>query len=105
MRQTSIEHAQPLAQLAVDETRMGRVTDKVLKNMLAAETPGVESLPNDAFVGDHGLTIEECAPYGTILVITPTTNPIATVINNAISMVASGNAVVFARTRRRRSRR
>ncbi len=97
MRQTSIEHAQPLAQLAVDETRMGRVTDKVLKNMLAAEkTPGVEFLPNDAFVGDHGLTIEECAPYGTILAITPTTNPIATVINNAISMVASGNAVVFA---------
>ncbi len=97
MRQTSIEHAQPLAQLAVDETRMGRVTDKVFKNVLAAEkTPGVEFLPNEAFVGDHGLTIEECAPYGTILAITPTTNPIATVINNAISMVASGNAVVFA---------
>ncbi|HRE26972.1 MAG TPA: aldehyde dehydrogenase family protein, partial [Anaerolineales bacterium] len=35
-------------------------------------------------------------PYGTILAITPTTNPTATVINNAISMVAAGNAVVFA---------
>ncbi len=97
MRQTVIEHAQPLAQLAVEETRMGRVGDKVRKNLLVAEkTPGVEILPNDAYVGDHGLTIEECAPYGTILAITPTTNPTATVINNAISMVAAGNAVVFA---------
>ena len=97
MRQTTIEHAQALAQLAVDETKMGRVADKVQKNLLVAEkTPGVEILPNDAYVGDHGLTIEECAPYGTILAITPTTNPTATVINNAISMIAAGNAVVFA---------
>lgn len=37
MRQTTIEHAQSLAQLAVDETRMGRVADKVKKNLLVAE--------------------------------------------------------------------
>jgi propionaldehyde dehydrogenase len=76
---------------------MGRISDKVLKNLLVAEkTPGVEILPNDAYVGDDGLTLEECAPFGVILSITPVTNPTATVINNAISMVAAGNAVVFA---------
>jgi len=81
----------------VQETHMGRVADKVLKNLLVAEkTPGVEILPNDAYVGDDGLTLEECAPFGVILSITPVTNPTATVINNAISMVAAGNTVVFA---------
>lgn len=97
MREAAIDNAQKLAQMAVDETRMGRVSDKVLKNLLVAEkTPGVEILPNEAYVGDNGLTLEECAPYGIILAITPVTNPTATVINNAISMIAAGNAVVFA---------
>lgn len=97
MREIAIENAQMLAQTAVAETGMGRVSDKVLKNLLVAEkTPGVEILPNDAYVGDDGLTLEECAPFGVILAITPVTNPTATVINNAISMVAAGNAVVFA---------
>jgi propionaldehyde dehydrogenase len=97
MREAAIDNAQKLAQMAVDETKMGRVSDKVLKNLLVAEkTPGVEILPNDAYVGDNGLTLEECAPFGVILAITPVTNPTATVINNAISMIAAGNAVVFA---------
>ncbi|MBK7914807.1 MAG: aldehyde dehydrogenase EutE [Chloroflexi bacterium] len=97
MREAAIENAQKLAQTAVQETHMGRVSDKVLKNLLVAEkTPGVEILPNDAYVGDDGLTLEECAPFGVILAVTPVTNPTATVINNAISMVAAGNTVVFA---------
>ncbi|MCA9976280.1 MAG: aldehyde dehydrogenase family protein, partial [Anaerolineales bacterium] len=97
MRDAAIENAQKLAQMAVKESGMGRVSDKVLKNLLVAEkTPGVEILPNDAYVGDDGLTLEECAPFGVILSITPVTNPTATVINNAISMIAAGNAVVFA---------
>jgi len=97
MREAVIDNAQQLAQMAVDETKMGRVPDKVIKNLLVAEkTPGVEVLPNEAYVGDNGLTLEECAPFGVILAITPVTNPTATVINNAISMIASGNSVVFA---------
>ncbi len=97
MRDAVIDNAQKLAQMAVDETKMGRVSDKVLKNLLVAEkTPGVEILPNEAFVGDNGLTLEECAPFGIILAVTPVTNPTATIINNAISMLAAGNVVVFA---------
>ncbi len=97
IREAAIEHAQQLAQMAVEETRMGRVSDKVLKHLLVAEkTPGVEALPNAAHIGDDGLTMEEPAPFGTILAITPTTNPTATIINNTISMLAAGNTVYFA---------
>jgi len=37
----------------------------------------------------------ERAPYGVIAAITPSTNPTATIINNAIGMIAAGNSVVF----------
>jgi propionaldehyde dehydrogenase len=40
--------------------------------------------------------MEEPAPFGTILAITPTTNPTATILNNAISMLAAGNTVYVA---------
>ena len=77
IRDAAIQNAQRLAQMAVEETKMGRVGDKVLKNQLAAEkTPGVEDLPVAAFVGDDGLTVEEPAPFGTILAILPVDQPV-----------------------------
>jgi propionaldehyde dehydrogenase len=97
IREVGIESAQRMAQMVVAESGKGRVADKVLKHLLVSEkTPGVEILPSDAFVGDDGLMIEESAPFGTILAITPVTNPTATIINNAISMLAAGNTVFFA---------
>lgn len=96
MRKAAVSHAEELAMMAVQETGMGRVEDKILKNRIAAEkTPGTEDLKPSAITGDRGLTLVEMAPYGVIGSITPSTNPIATVINNSISMVAAGNAVVF----------
>ncbi|RMG86994.1 MAG: aldehyde dehydrogenase EutE, partial [Chloroflexi bacterium] len=96
MRATAREHAHVLAQFAVEETGMGRVEDKVQKNLLVAnKTPGPEFLFTDAKSGDNGLMITEFAPYGIIAAITPSTNPAATVINNGISMISAGNAVVF----------
>ncbi|MCB0213214.1 MAG: aldehyde dehydrogenase EutE [Anaerolineae bacterium] len=97
IRNVSIDKAQEMAEMVVKETGMGRVADKVLKHLLVAEkTPGPEFLNPDAYVGDDGLMIEECAPFGTILSITPVTNPTATIINNTISMLSAGNTVFFA---------
>lgn len=97
IRAACIENSQRLAQMVVEETKMGRVADKVLKHLLIAEkAPGVEDLPSRAYVGDDGLTVEECAPFGTILAITPTTNPTATIFNNTINMLSAGNTVFFA---------
>jgi aldehyde dehydrogenase len=96
MRATGREHAQVLAQFAAEETGMGRAEDKVQKNLLASnKTPGPEFLDTIAWSGDDGLTLTEYAPYGVIASITPSTNPTSTAINNSISMVSAGNAVVF----------
>ncbi|MFD1736616.1 aldehyde dehydrogenase family protein [Bacillus salitolerans] len=96
MRDISIQHAEELAVMAVEETGLGRVQDKIAKNLLAAKkTPGVEDLISVTYTGDDGLTLVESAPIGVMGSITPSTNPAATIINNSISLVAGGNVVVY----------
>jgi acyl-CoA reductase-like NAD-dependent aldehyde dehydrogenase len=96
MRDAAIGNANRLGEMACEETGFGRAKHKVMKCILAAEkTPGVEDLEAQAYTGDYGLTLIECAPYGVIGSITPSTNPPSSIINNAIGMVAAGNAVVF----------
>ncbi len=91
-----LEHAEDLAQRAVEETGLGRVEDKIIKNKLVTEkTPGTEVLEPKVRTGDRGLTLMELAPYGVIGAITPVTNPTSTIICNSIGMIAAGNAVVF----------
>jgi len=97
MRKAAVENAQALARMAREETGMGRYEDKIQKNLLAAtKTPGVECLRAEAYTGDKGLTLVEYAPFGIVGAVTPSTNPTSTVINNAISILAAGNGVVFA---------
>jgi acyl-CoA reductase-like NAD-dependent aldehyde dehydrogenase len=96
IRQTMIEQAAALAKAAHEETGLGRVEDKVVKNLLVTEkTPGLEDLRPQAVTGDHGLSLIEPAPFGVIGAITPVTNPTSTIICNAIGMLAAGNTVVF----------
>ena len=96
MREVSVRNALLLSRMAVKETGLGRVEDKVKKNLLVAQkTPGVEDLTPTSWTGDRGLTLTEWAPYGVIASVTPSTNPSETVINNSIGMIAAGNSVVF----------
>ena len=97
IRKAGEKHARELAELAVSETGMGRVEDKFTKNISQARfTPGPECLSPIALSGDKGLSLQENAAWGVIASVTPSTNPAATIINNAISMIAAGNTVVFA---------
>ncbi len=96
MRKAGVQEARMLAEMAVSETGMGRIDDKITKNVLEAErTPGTEVLVPTAITGDAGLSLIENAPWGVIASVTPSTNPAATVINNGISMIAAGNSIVF----------
>jgi aldehyde dehydrogenase len=96
MRRAVLEANESLSREAVAETGLGNVPDKIAKNVLAAtKTPGVEDVEPVAWSDEHGLTLMERAPWGVIGAITPVTNPIATIVSNAIGMLAAGNAVVF----------
>ena len=89
----------PLAQMAVEETGMGVVEDKVIKNHFASEyifnkykdekTCGVLSEDEEA----GSMTVAE--PMGVICGIIPTTNPTSTAIFKALIALKTRNGIVF----------
>ena len=96
IKEVSLANAKRLADLAVQDTNMGNVAHKVMKNEGAVTlSPGVDDLISEAISGDSGTLLIEYVPFGVINSITPTTNPTSTVINHAIIMLSAGNAVVF----------
>lgn len=96
MRQAGRDNALQLAQMTVDETGLGRVAHKEIKNLLCSDkTPGFEILQLQTAYGDNGLTIEDYFAFGVICGITPVTNPTSGLINNAIIFAVGGNSAVF----------
>ena len=92
--------ARALAELAVQDTGLGNVADKITKNqrktlgtlrdLMRAKTVGV--IDDDPATG---LT-RYGKPVGVVAAITPSTNPAATPINKAMMAIKGGNAVVIA---------
>lgn len=96
IRDITLEHKQSLAQMIWEETGLGRTVDKVAKlELTATKTPGTEQLRPEAWSGDNGMTVEEYGAYGVVGAVTPVTNPVETIINNSIGLIAAGNTVVF----------
>ncbi len=96
VRRAMLDAGERLALLAHQETKIGRVEDKIVKNrVVTTKAPGPEDLEVEAVTGDQGMMVTEFAPFGVVAAITPVTNPTSTVINNTISIVSAGNAVVF----------
>ncbi|MBI4261305.1 MAG: aldehyde dehydrogenase EutE [Actinobacteria bacterium] len=96
VRRSMLDNGERLAEMAAAETGLGRASDKVIKNRLVTlRTPGPEDLELEAETGDQGMVVTEFAPFGVVASITPTTNPTSTIINNSISILSAGNALVF----------
>jgi len=89
----------PLARMAVEETGMGVLEDKVIKNHFASEyiynsykdekTCGI--LSEDAEAG----TITIAAPVGLICGVIPTTNPTSTAIFKALISLKTRNGLII----------
>jgi propionaldehyde dehydrogenase len=96
-RKAALENIQRWSEEAARETGMGRAEDKVKKNhLVTTKTPGPEMLVRpEAYSGTDGVTLIRLDPWGVIASIIPCTNSTETVINNGISILAAGNAVVF----------
>ncbi len=96
IRRLCVENAQSWGEIEFAETKIGRRDHKVEKLRICGDlVPGVEFIERKAFSGDHGLTVIDCAPWGVIGAITPSTHSVPTLTGNAINMIAAGNAVVF----------
>lgn len=93
------ENARRLAEMAVEETGMGNVEDKIAKNLLNADllirqirgvkTVGIlRELPQER-------VIEVGVGMGVVAAILPTTNPTSTAIYKSVIALKSGNSVVL----------
>ncbi len=94
------DHARALAELAVADTGLGNVEDKITKNqrktfgtlrdLLRIRTVGV--IEEDAARG----IVKYAKPVGVVGAITPSTNPAATPVNNAMMALKGRNAIIIA---------
>ncbi|MEO1147660.1 MAG: bifunctional acetaldehyde-CoA/alcohol dehydrogenase [Cyanobacteria bacterium J06638_22] len=89
----------PLAKLAVQETRMGVIEDKVIKNHFASEYiyNKYKSEPTCGVIeDDKAFGVQRVAePMGILAGIVPTTNPTATTIFKALLALKTRNAIIF----------
>ena len=94
------EHARMLAEMAVDDTGLGNVDSKIVKNtrktfgtlrdLMRARTVGViDEQP------ERGLVLYG-KPVGVVGAVCPSTNPAATPVNKAMMALKGGNAVIIA---------
>jgi len=94
------EHARELAELAVRDTGLGNIADKIIKNqrktfgtlrdLMRTRTVGI--LDDQPVNG----VVRYGKPVGVVAAITPSTNPAATPINKAIMAIKGANAIILA---------
>ena len=92
------DNAEMLAEMAVEETGMGNVPDKIIKNQAKAgmiwnHLRGKKSRGIISRNEEIGIT-EFAKPMGIVAAITPCTNPIVTPMSNAMFALKAGNAII-----------
>ena len=93
------QHRIPLAKLAVEETGMGIMEDKVIKNQFASEyiynqykdTKTCGTLSDDDAFGYR----QVAEPIGVIAGVIPTTNPTSTAIFKSLLALKTRNGIIF----------
>jgi sulfoacetaldehyde dehydrogenase len=93
-------HAEELARLAVADTKLGNVPDKIVKkqrktfgalrDLMRVKSVGI--IEEDA---KHGI-VKYAKPVGVVCAVTPSTNPGATPVNKAMMAIKGKNAIVIA---------
>ena len=94
------DNAEMLAQMAVDETGIGVVADKITKNKGKARViwNSLKGKKSRGIIGEDLETnmVFVAKPMGVVGAVTPITNPIVTPMCNAMFALKTGNAVIFA---------
>jgi len=94
------DNAEALAKMAVEETEMGSVEDKILKNKGKARViwNNLKDKKSRGVIGEdtESNLIFVAKPMGVVAAVTPVTNPIVTPMCNGMFALKTGNAVIFA---------
>lgn len=95
VKQMCMDNADRWGQIEFEETGIGRLAHKPLKLQGVKNVLGTEYLMPYGMSGDSGITMDESAPWGVIVAITPLTHSVPTIAGNIVNMVAAGNSIVF----------
>src|SRR6266511_2909993 len=97
MSEAGVSNERHLAEFAVEETGMGNVEDKVMKNHFASQV--VYDYMKDAksvgIISEQVGIVEIAEPYGVVAAVTPTTNPTSTTIFKSLVALKGRNVIVF----------
>jgi len=97
----------PLAKMAVQETEMGVIEDKVIKNHFASEiiyNKYKHSKTCGIIEEDKSFGLQKIAePVGILAGIVPTTNPTSTAIFKALMALKTRTAIIFSPIRERKT--
>ena len=99
MAEAGARAAYDLAKLAVEETGIGRVHYKVLKNLFGSEGTwaSIKDLRSVGIIGrdERSGIVEVATPVGVVAGIIPTTNPTSTALFKSLISVKGRNAIVI----------
>jgi len=100
MAKVIFDNAEPLAKMAVDETRMGVYEHKIAKNkgksrIIWNALKGKTTVGVLREIPEEGL-VEVAKPMGVVCAVLPCTNPIVTPMCNAMFAVKSANTIIVA---------
>lgn len=93
------DEAERLATMAVEETGFGKVADKVVKNLFAANDVynAIKDMKTVGIINrdEQNRVWEIAQPVGIVAGIVPSTNPTSTAIFKSLIAVKGRNAIIF----------
>ncbi|MGE4544267.1 MAG: aldehyde dehydrogenase family protein [Pedobacter sp.] len=98
MCQAGVAASTILAEMAVAETGLGKVEDKIVKNHFGSQVvyDNMKGKKSVGILQDEGGIVEIAEPFGIIAGVTPTTNPTATTMFKCLSAIKGRNVIILA---------
>ena len=98
MTKAGVANARKLAEMAVLETGIGNVEDKVIKNTFGTQVvyDYMKDKKSVGIIAEDDSIMEVAEPFGIIAAVTPVTNPSATTLFKALIALKGRNVICFA---------
>jgi acyl-CoA reductase-like NAD-dependent aldehyde dehydrogenase len=98
MTRAGVLNERKLAELAVEETGIGNVEDKVIKNHFGTQVvyDYMRGKPSVGIIEEEDGIFSIAEPFGIIAAVTPVTNPSATTMFKALIALKGRNVICFA---------
>ncbi len=98
MTRAGVANERKLAEMAVEETGIGNVEDKVIKNHFGTQVvyDYMRGKPSVGIIEEDDSIITVAEPFGVVAAVTPTTNPTSTTMFKSLIALKGRNVIVFA---------